>query len=95
VILKKEGDTTLFIDTWLMSCRVFKRGMEDFTLNTLAGFAKNRGFRYLKGEYLPTAKNEMVRDHYANLGFSQKDNYWILDVQAYENKKTYINLNDG
>lgn len=92
VILKKENDTVLFIDTWLMSCRVLKRGMEDLTLNTLVDFAKEHGFRYLKGEYLPTPKNELVKEHYAALGFEPRDGYWLLDTQAYENKKTYINI---
>eukprot|EP01037_Dinobryon_pediforme_P008328 gene8328-8414_t len=67
VVLKPEQDDTLFIDTWLMSCRVLKRGMESFVLNTLAKTAKKEGFNWLKGEYVPTAKNEMVKDHYKNL----------------------------
>jgi FkbH-like protein len=91
VILKKEPDGVLFIDTWLMSCRVLKRGMEKFTLNTLAGFAKANGFRFLKGEYLPTPKNEMVKDHYKRLGFQPGGDYWSLDTEAYENKDTPIN----
>jgi predicted enzyme involved in methoxymalonyl-ACP biosynthesis len=36
----KENDKTLFIDTWFMSCRVLKRGMEQFVCNTIAVFAK-------------------------------------------------------
>jgi FkbH-like protein len=92
VIMKKETDVTLFIDTWLMSCRVLKRGVEHFTLNTLVDYAKAKGFRYLKGEYLPTPKNEMVREHYADLGFQKKEDGWWLDVQEYENKKTHIKL---
>src|SRR5580658_3445425 len=56
VILRKETDEMLFIDSWFMSCRVLRRGMENFTLNTVAGFARQKGFRYLRGEYLPTAK---------------------------------------
>ncbi len=91
IILKKENDTTLFIDTWFMSCRVLKRGMENFTLNTIADFAKQNGFTHLKGEYIPTAKNEMVKDHYQKLGFTEKENFWYLDAAAYENKKCYIN----
>ena len=92
VIMKKETDEVLFIDTWLMSCRVLKRGVEHFTLNTLVDYAKAKGFRYLKGEYLPTPKNEMVREHYADLGFQKKEDGWFLDVQGYENKKTHIKL---
>jgi FkbH-like protein len=86
IILKKENEVTLFIDTWFMSCRVLKRGMEDFTLNTLVNFAKGKGFRYLKGEYIPTEKNGMVKDHYKNLGFQLDGNFWVLDVEYHENK---------
>ena len=91
IILKKENDNTLFIDTWFMSCRVLKRGMENFTLNTIANFAKENGFTHLKGEYIATAKNEMVKDHYQKLGFTEKENFLYLDAAVYENKKCYIN----
>lgn len=91
IILKKEGQDTLFIDTWLMSCRVLKRGMENFILNTIAGFAKNEGYSCLKGEYIPTAKNQMVSNHYQNLGFEQKLNYFFLDIRNYQNRKSFIN----
>jgi FkbH-like protein len=91
IILQKEDSDTLFIDTWFMSCRVLKRGMENFVLNTLVDFAKENGFKKLKGEYIATQKNEMVKDHYKNLGFAEENNSWILDVSAYENKKCFIN----
>ncbi len=91
IILQKQEDSCLFIDTWLMSCRVLKRGMENFVLNTLVIFAKENGFATLKGEYIPTPKNEMVRDHYKNLGFEPSGNFWVLDVLDYENKKCFIN----
>ena len=90
IILQKENDNTLFINTWLMSCRVLKRGMENFVLNTISNFAKDKGFTYLKGEYIPTAKNEMVRDHYKNLGFESTGDYWVLNTSNYENKKSFI-----
>ena len=90
VILTKETDEVLFIDTWLMSCRVLKRGMENFTLNTLVAAAKEKGFRFLKGEYRQTAKNDMVKAHYPQLGFQASGDYWLLDTQRYENKETHI-----
>ena len=90
IILKKENKNTLFIDTWFMSCRVLKRGMENFTLNTIADFAREKGYTYLKGEYIPTAKNEMVKNHYYDLAFKNKEGYWLLDVSHYENKKCFI-----
>lgn len=92
IILKKENKTTLFIDTWLMSCRVLKRGMENFVLNTIVDFAKENGFNLLKGEYIPSAKNALVKDHYSDLGFKKKDSYFILDLDNYQNKKSYIKI---
>jgi len=90
IILKKENDSTLFIDTWLMSCRVLKRTMENFVLNSVVQYAKQKGFRWLKGEYIPTAKNEMVKNHYAGLGFTGNNSYWMLDVLQYEGRKCFI-----
>jgi len=92
VILQKETADTLFIDTWLMSCRVLKRGMENFTLNTIAKFAKQNGFKYLRGEYLQTAKNEIVEHHYRDLGFTPSGAFWVLDTHTYEPKNTHIDL---
>ena len=91
IILQKESPKVLFIDTWFMSCRVLKRGMENFVLNTLVETAKENGFTTLKGEYLQTPKNEMVKDHYQNLGFKENNSLWELDINSYENKKNFIN----
>ena len=68
VIGEKKGDT-LKIDTWLMSCRVLKRQVEEIMLNELVRLAKLRGCQRLEGVYLPTSKNEMVRDFYVRMGF--------------------------
>ncbi|KMQ66282.1 hypothetical protein ACM46_01670 [Chryseobacterium angstadtii] len=90
IVLEKKAPETLFIDTWLMSCRVLKRGMEDFTLNTIVDTARKNGYQYVVGEYLPTAKNQMVKDHYERLGFSVKEDQWILNVSDYQTKEVFI-----
>jgi FkbH-like protein len=92
IILKREDDKNLFIDTWFMSCRVLKRGMENFTLNTIVNFAKEKGYLSLKGEYIKTSKNEMVEEHYQKLGFDKRDGFWYLDITSYENKKCFISI---
>jgi FkbH-like protein len=92
IILNKEDEKALFIDTWFMSCRVLKRGMENFVLNTIVHFAKKNGFTTVKGEYLPTIKNDMVKDHYLNLGFEKNENYFSLEVQNYQDRKNYIKI---
>lgn len=96
VILQEKETETLFIDTWFMSCRVLKRGMENFTLNTIVKWAKENGFKKIIGEYLPTQKNGMVAEHYTGLGFTKlagtETDLWELDVETYQNRVSYINL---
>jgi FkbH-like protein len=90
VVLKKESENSLFIDNWFMSCRVLKRGMENFILNTIVDFAKKNGFLKLVGEYLPTEKNVMVKDHYEKLGFVANGNLWQLNVADYNDRNNFI-----
>lgn len=98
VIMKKNDHETLFIDTWFMSCRVLKRGMENFTLNTLIDYARKNGFKKIIGEYLPTSKNGMVKDHYPNLGFEAMEegniSQWVLNVDNYCEKECHIRIKD-
>ena len=94
VIMKPLDKETLFVDTWFMSCRVLKRGMENFTLNTMVEAAKTKGYKKIIGEYLPTAKNGMVADHYTNLGFKEINRAatatYELDVNSYTEKECFI-----
>ena len=72
VILKK-ADNCCVIDTWVMSCRVLKRGVEHLTLEAILGVAKNWKCSLLVGEYIPSKKNLMVKELYAELGFLTSD----------------------
>ena len=94
IIMKKQDEETLFIDTWFMSCRVLKRGMEDFTLNTIVEAAREKGYKRIIGEYLPTPKNKMVENHYPSLGFQKLEGtptaQYVLDVEQYQPRENYI-----
>lgn len=94
VILHKENKETLFVDTWFMSCRVLKRGMENFVLNQLVEYAKENNFKTIKGEYIPTAKNAMVKDHYMDLGFQKEDSFFTMNVDDYKYKTNYVKIKD-
>ncbi|HRO42890.1 MAG TPA: HAD-IIIC family phosphatase [Flavipsychrobacter sp.] len=83
IILKETANDTLFIDTWIMSCRVLKRGVENFTLNKIIVLAKENGYRKVVGEYIPTPKNGLVKNHYESLGFKMTDNHWELSIDEY------------
>ena len=90
IILHKTSKDQLFIDTWIMSCRVLKRNVEEFVLNKMVNLAAINGCQSLRGEYLPTQKNGLVKDHYKNLGFTNIDGYWQLPVNDYKIKHTHI-----
>lgn len=92
----------LHIDTWLMSCRVLGRQVEQAVLNVLVDEASQRDYCFLLGEYIKTKKNEMVREHYQRLGFEkiyekqELDNiyhsFWQLDLERFRPSATFINV---
>jgi FkbH-like protein len=89
------------IDTWLMSCRVLGRQVEDAMMNVLAQQAKASGVGRIFGQYIPTVKNGMVREHYARMGFELVETtpdgatIWVLDLAACSPKETQIVCVDG
>jgi FkbH-like protein len=98
---KMQGDEDLLIDTWLMSCRVLGRQVEPTTLNLIADQAKKLGARRLLGDYIPTKKNGMVRDHYTKLGFDiletrdDGSTRAVLDLTYFVPAETFIAVTEG
>ena len=93
IILQQKSSKEIFIDTWIMSCSVLKRGVEQFALSRLVNFAKDNNFELITGEYLPTPKNALVKDHYEELGFIKSngsDGMWSLTIANYNPKLFYI-----
>ena len=71
VICRPGAPGTWEIDTWLMSCRVLGRKVENMVLEELVQNAKQRGIQTLRGAYIPTDRNKLVVDHYRKLGFTE------------------------
>ncbi len=97
----KSSGSDFSIDTWLMSCRVLGRQVEEATLNIIASLAARHGAASLIGTYVPTAKNGMVRDHYAKLGFSQLKSeadgttQWQRPLAEFNPYDTFIEIRAG
>ncbi|MBI9067036.1 MAG: HAD family hydrolase [Salinivirgaceae bacterium] len=90
VIILEKKEKQLFIDTWIMSCRVLKRGLEKFILNKLVTFAYQNNFTHILGEFIPTKKNLLVEHHYRELGFKKSEGLWKLGIEEYSQKKVFI-----
>jgi FkbH-like protein len=101
VIGRKVADRDLMIDTWLMSCRVLGRQVEEATLELVAQQAKLLRARRLIGEYIPTKKNGMVKDHYAKLGFTVMEttpaggSRAVLDLHSFVPTPSFIHIEEG
>jgi predicted enzyme involved in methoxymalonyl-ACP biosynthesis len=90
------------MDLWLMSCRVLKRDMENAMLDAVVERARSRGIRSIVGHYIPTAKNGMVKEFYATLGFEPipitdsslpaGSTAWQLSLTDYKPQNTHIKV---
>lgn len=92
---KLDGDTC-DIELWLMSCRVLKRDMEYAMMDEMVKRCKAKGVTTLRGHYLPTEKNKMVKNFYGDMGFDliienpDGSSDWKLDLTGYENQNKHI-----
>ena len=69
VVLEKAGDAVQ-VDTWVMSCRVLSRGMEEFIAREIVAVADAWGCRAVQGRYVKSKKNGLVEGLYQRLGFA-------------------------
>jgi FkbH-like protein len=89
VIIAHRAADEWHIDTWLMSCRVLGRRLEEAVLAELVRAARADGARALVGRFVPTDRNMMVARHYEKLGFAKAgedpngESEWRLDLDAY------------
>lgn len=88
VILKKKNDIC-FIDTWVMSCRVLKRGVEYMMFEHIVKAALEMGCTSIKAQYIRTKKNKMVENFYESLGFN------LLEIKQNDNELIKYYLRDN
>jgi FkbH-like protein len=69
VIICRSSGRSWHIDTWLMSCRVLGRRVEEATLQEILFQARRAGIDSLIGTFRPTERNSLVEKHYEKLGF--------------------------
>lgn len=99
VLIGHREGSLLHMDLWLMSCRVLKRDMEYAMLDTLVHTCSKEGISRIKGYYYPTAKNKMVENFYALMGFTLEKTdedggtVWYYEVEAdYADKNKVIKV---
>ena len=86
VITKRKTDTEIELDTFLLSCRVMGRFIEEQIIGFIEDLYKKSGYKRLVTYYKPTEKNAPVKDFFERLGYS------VLDVDSAGNKKYILDL---
>ncbi len=82
-----------FLDTWVMSCRVFRRDLESEMMNWVIDSLKGLGITTLSAEYIPTAKNGLIQSLLPDLGFETKEKTakgtaFALKIDQYQQRET-------
>ena len=96
-VICRQAGQSWEVDTWIMSCRVLGRRVEEAILQYLVEQARLHGVTEIVGRYIPTAKNGLVRDHFSRLGFVQTgteggETTWRLVVGDYRDKTLPLTL---
>lgn len=75
IILRYENKNA-YIDSFIMSCRVMGRHIEDLIMSFIVKYLEDKGYKKIIGIYIPTDKNIPVKELYLNLGyeFNEQDN---------------------
>jgi len=80
-IIKKMNDEEWIIDTFLLSCRIMGRGVEEIMISQIIENARLSGIKRIKGEFIPTAKNKPAENFYEKLGFKKENEFWVFNTQ--------------
>lgn len=85
VVICNVADAEWHVDTWLMSCRVLNRKVEEAVCNHIVAQAAAAGAKRIVGTFIPTDRNGIVSNLFERLSFKQgeRDGEWILDTASY------------
>jgi len=89
-IVNKDNEQQWTIDTFLLSCRVIGRGVEDDILSHIIEKARKDGISQVRGEYIKTEKNQPAENLFADFGFKKEGNFWIFDTNDQFKKPKHL-----
>jgi predicted enzyme involved in methoxymalonyl-ACP biosynthesis len=71
VCLSRIDDDFIFLDTFLMSCRVLGRHLESWILSEIVKRIKKKNARFLIAEFVDTKRNSLALQFLNNYGFEK------------------------
>jgi len=94
IVNKNHVDKEWFIDTFLLSCRVMGRGIEDAMMGYILSKAKEEGVIKVKAEFIPTKKNKPCEQLLPNFGFKKEGEQWIYTYNVPIKQTNHVELNE-
>mgnify|MGYP006146303535 FL=1 len=91
ILIAEIKKRRLEIKSWLMSCRVFNRNLEIALFDQLIILCKKKGIENIHGTFIPSDKNNIVKNFYASLNFKKNGkNKWKFKVEKKYKKQEKI-----
>ena len=82
-IVKKNPDYSEWnIETFLLSCRVMGRRIEDGIMQYILNEARKEGIKRVKGRYIPTKKNKPCENFLSHSGFKKEGEDWVYPTEV-------------
>lgn len=69
VIITRAEGTDVYIENFLMSCRVMGRKIENYIIEYVENYYERKGFENIYGVYVPGPKNQAVAEYFSGLGY--------------------------
>ena len=91
-IVDKQDGQEWIIDTFLLSCRVIGRGVEEGIINHIISLAKKNNIRKIIANFTPTKKNKPAESFLPSFGFEKKNNQWIYNIKNHIEKPSHLLL---
>ena len=80
VYIVDKNEKSWIIDTFLLSCRIMGRGIEDAILAQILKDAKQNDVEEIRAEFIPTEKNKPSENFLSDFGFKKQENFWIYKL---------------
>ena len=80
VYIIKKNNKSWLIDTFLLSCRIMGRGVENAILSQILLDAQKNGIDEIQAEFIPTQKNQPAENFLSDFGFKKQDKIWVYKL---------------
>ena len=91
-IVDKENKKEWIVDTFLLSCRVIGRGIEEGIMNHIVSLAKKENVSKITASFVPTKKNLPAESFLPTFGFEKKNNQFVFNIENYIEEPSHLDI---